>query len=126
MEQQDGPVELFDMHISHVGINAASKEEAEEIVALLSVLMGLRRSVTAPVSVFAGTLVEVMLPEAARGEKGHIGFYVNDIPAAIEWFAQRGFEVDPETMSLNPDGSIHLIYFKQQIAGFAIHLTCDR
>ncbi|MFC2706601.1 MAG: VOC family protein, partial [Olsenella profusa] len=89
MEQQDGPVELFDMHISHVGINAASKEEAEEIVALLSVLIGLRRSVTAPVSVFAGTLVEVMLPEAARGEKGHIGFYVNDIPAAIEWFAQR-------------------------------------
>lgn len=126
MEQQDGPVELFDMHISHVGINAASKEEAEEIVALLSVLMGLRRSVTAPVSVFAGTLVEVMLPEAARGEKGHIGFYVNDIPTAIEWFAQRGFEVDPETMSLNPDGSIHLIYFKRQIAGFAIHLTCDR
>lgn len=126
MEQQDSPVERFDMHISHVGINAASREEAEEIVGLFSTLMGLERTVTAPISVFAGTLVEVMLPEAAPGEKGHIGLYVNDIPAAIEWFDQRGFEVSPETRSLNPDGSIHLVYFRRQIAGFAIHLTCDR
>ena len=126
MDQQDSPVERFDMHISHVGINAASREEAEEIVGLLSTLMGLERSSMASVSIFAGTLVEVMLPEAARGEKGHIGFYVNDMPAAIEWFAQRGFEVNPEAKLLNPDGSLHLIYFKRQIAGFAIHLTCDR
>lgn len=126
MEQLDSPVERFDMHVSHIGINAASKEEAEEVVGLFSTLMGLGRNVVAPISVFAGTLVEVMLPEAARGEKGHIGFYVNDIPAAIEWFAQRGFEVNPEAKSLNPDGSIHLIYFRRQIAGFAIHLTCDR
>ena len=27
--------------------------------------------------------------------------------------------------ALNPDGSTHLVYFKDQIAGFAIHLTCD-
>ncbi len=122
----DNPVDLFDMHVAHVGINAATDEEAEQIVGLFQTLMGLPRKVTAPISVFAGSFVEVMRPGSVRGEKGHIGFYVNDIPAAIKWFEKRGFEVNPEAKALNPDGSIHLIYFKQQIAGFAIHLTCDK
>lgn len=120
------PVELFDLHISHIGINAATDEEVEEIVGLFSSLMGLRREVSAPISVFAGTLVEVMRPGASRGEKGHIGFYVNDIPAALRWFGERGLEADPTLQVLNPDGSIRLVYFKRQIAGFAIHLTSDR
>ena len=120
------PVELFGLHISHIGINAATDEEVEEIVGLFSSLMGLRREVSAPISVFAGTLVEVMRPGASRGEKGHIGFYVNDIPAALRWFGERGFEADPTLRVLNPDGSIRLVYFKRQIAGFAIHLMSDR
>ena len=120
------PDELFDLHISHIGINAATDEEAEGIVGLFSSLMGLRRELSAPISVFAGTLVEVMRPGAGRGEKGHIGFYVNDIPAALRWFGERGLEADPKLQVLNPDGSIRLVYFKQQIAGFAIHLTSDR
>lgn len=125
MAQEEDPVQLFDMHISHIGINASTDEEAERIVSQFQALVGLQRNVVAPISVFAGTLVEVMRPGSNRGEKGHIGLYVNDIPAAERWFEARGFQIDQNARVLNPDGSTHLVYFKDQIAGFAIHLTCD-
>ncbi len=60
-----------------------------------------------------------------RGEHGHIGFHVDDIPAAEAWFAARGFEVDESSRVLLPDGSTKLVYFKEPVAGFAIHLTQD-
>ncbi len=120
-QNAENPVELFDMHVAHVGINAANEEEASRIAGEFEALMGLTRIEKAP-SFFAGTLVEVM-KRGGRGEKGHVGFHVNDIAAAEKWFAARGLEVDDSSRVTNPDGSTFLVYFKQQIAGFAIHLT---
>lgn len=122
-EQIENPVKAFGLHVAHVGINAASPEEAREVAELFQTLMGLEPNVT-PVSVFADTLVEVM-SGCGRGEKGHIGFGVNDIIAAEKWFAARGFEINEDSRALNPDGSTKLVYFKRQIAGFAIHLCQD-
>lgn len=122
-EQIENPVSAFGLHVAHVGINAASPEEAREVAELFQTLMGLEPNVT-PVSVFADTLVEVM-SGCGRGEKGHIGFGVNDIVAAEKWFAARGFEINEDSRALNLDGSTKLVYFKRQIAGFAIHLCQD-
>lgn len=122
-EQIENPVSAFGLHVAHVGINAASPEEAREVAELFQTLMGLEPNVT-PVSVFADTLVEVM-SGCGRGEKGHIGFGVNDIVAAEKWFAAHGFEINEDSRALNPDGSTKLVYFKRQIAGFAIHLCQD-
>lgn len=122
-EQIENPVSAFGLHVAHVGINAASPEEAREVAELFQTLMGLEPNVT-PVSVFADTLVEVM-SGCGRGEKGHIGFGVNNIVAAEKWFAARGFEINEDSRALNPDGSTKLVYFKRQIAGFAIHLCQD-
>ena len=122
-EQIENPVKAFGLHVAHVGINAASPEEAQQVADLFQALMGLEPNVT-PVSVFADTLVEVM-SGCGRGEKGHIGFGVNDIAAAENWFAARGFEINEDSRALNPDGSTKLVYFKRQIAGFAIHLCQD-
>ena len=84
--------------------------------------MGLERRQTAPISYFSDDMVEIM-KGCGRGQKGHIGFHVDDIPAAEKWFAERGFEVNEDSRALNPDGSTFLVYFKQEIGGFAIHLT---
>ena len=119
-EETSNPVEAFGLRVAHVGINASSPEEAMEIASLFEALMGLA-PVKTPVSVFADTLVEVM-SGCGRGEKGHIGFGVNDIPAAEKWFAARGFEINEDSRALNPDGTTKLVYFKREIAGFAIHL----
>ncbi|MDM8270968.1 VOC family protein [Thermophilibacter provencensis] len=121
----ESPVDLFDLHIAHVGINAQSPQEAEGVANLLCALLGIERGEEPfPVSAFAGTLVEVM-NNGGRGEKGHIGLHVNDIDAAIAWYESRGIEFDERSRTLCPDGSgrTYLIYFKEQIAGFAIHLT---
>ena len=122
-ENVTNPVEAFGLHVAHVGINAASAEEAREVAELFQALMGLP-PVETPVSWFAGTLVEVM-SGCGRGERGHIGFGVNDLPAAERWFSERGFEINEESRALNPDGSTKLVYFKREIAGFAIHLCQD-
>ncbi|MCH3968300.1 MAG: VOC family protein [Atopobiaceae bacterium] len=116
------PVADLGLRIAHIGINAASDAEAEAVAAKFQALMGLPRNAVAPISVFSGTLVETM-KGCGRGEKGHIGFHVDDIPAAEEYFSGRGFEVDEASRKLNPDGTTFLVYFKEQVGGFAIHLT---
>lgn len=118
------PAELFGLRLAHVGINASDEADAEADAERFQALMGLPRVVVAPVSVFAGTAVEIM-KGVGRGEHGHIGFHVDDIPAAERWFAARGLRVDDSSRALNPDGTTHLVYFAEQIGGFAIHITED-
>lgn len=121
MPTQQSPVELFGLRIAHIGINTATPEEADRVAGLFESLMGLEVRHVAPVSTFAGTLVEVM-NNGGRGEMGHIGFHVDDIDAAEGWFAARGFTVNESSRTTLPSGD-HLVYFEQPIAGFAIHLT---
>ena len=125
MATSENPVELFGLRLAHVGINTNSPEEAEATADALCALMGIERGEGPfPVSSFAGTLVEVM-NNGGRGEKGHIGLHVDDIDAAIAWYEARGVVFDESSRTLCPDGSgrTYLIYFKEQVAGFAIHLT---
>ena len=125
MTATDNPVELFDLRLAHVGINTTSAEDANATADALCALLGISRGEEPfPVSSFAGTLVEVM-NNGGRGERGHIGLHVSDIDAAQAWYEARGVEFDESSRALCPDGSgrTYLIYFKQQVAGFAIHLT---
>lgn len=123
-QNNDNPVEALGMYVAHVGINAQSPEEAEQIAKDFSMLMGLPAYET-PIAVFSGTLVETM-KGAGRGTNGHIGFHVDDMPTAEKWFTDRGFELNEESRALTPDGATRLIYFKREIGGFAIHLTTDK
>ncbi len=121
--ENENPVELFGLHVAHVGINAQNPDEAREIADLFAQLMGLP-AIDTPVSFFSDTLVETM-KQNGRGTHGHIGFGVNDLPAAEKWFAARGFEINEESRALNPDGSTKLVYFKREVGGFAIHLVAE-
>ena len=121
----ESPVELFGLRLAHVGINTTSAADAAATADALCALLGVARGEEPfPVSSFAGTLVEVM-NNGGRGEKGHIGLHVDDIDAAIAWYEARGVAFDESSRTLSPDGSgrTYLIYFKEQVAGFAIHLT---
>lgn len=121
--QATDPVELFDMRISHVGINADDRQEAQRIAGLFEALFGMR-TIETPVSVFADDLIEVMAGNG-RGEHGHIGLAVNDLPAAEDYLSHHGLSIDEDSRVLNEDGSTKLVYFNEEIAGFAIHLCCE-
>lgn len=123
-ENNQNPVELFDMYVAHVGINATDPADADRIAGEFSDLMGLEAHDT-PVSVFSDTLVETM-KQNGRGTKGHIGFHVNDMVAAEKWFSEHGMEINEDSRAFNADGTTRLVYFKQEIGGFAIHITSDK
>ncbi len=118
---EGNPVELFNMHVAHVGINAENPEEAREFADQFAALLGLPVRET-PISFFSDTLVETM-KQNGRGAHGHIGLAVNDTAAAEEWLRARGVDFIEESRVLADDGSTFLIYLKQQFGGFAIHLS---
>lgn len=120
MNKADNPVELFGLHVAHVGINGTDPKDALEIAELFQTMMGLP-VIETPVSYFNDSVVEVM-KQNGRGTHGHIGFAVNDIVAAEKWFVERGLEVNEESRALNEDGSTKLVYFKREFGGFAVHL----
>lgn len=125
MTSSDNPVELFGLRLAHVGINTPTPEDAASTADALCALLGVERGEEPfPVSSFAGSLVEVM-NNGGRGSRGHIGLHVDDIDAAQAWYEARGVEFNEASRTLCPDGSgrTYLIYFKEEIAGFAIHLT---
>ena len=90
------PMELFHMHVKHVGINTKSEDEAWENMKVES-----------------------------HGTYGHIGFGVNDCEAAIRYFVNRGMTLREETKRFDEQGRCIFAYFKEEVGGFAIHLVQD-
>ena len=82
--------------------------------------LGLKTRET-PNSVFSGELVEIM-KENGRGEKGHIGFSVNNCEEALAYFETRGIHSIEETKKFDSQGKCYFAYLDREIGGFAIHL----
>ncbi len=106
--------------VMHIGINCGSAEEAGKTANQLEELFGLETNET-PVSYFSSSRVEIM-KKGGAGKNGHIAIGTNDIHAAIDYLKGRGFEFNEKSASYRPDGSLKLIYLKDEIAGFAFHL----
>ena len=80
MKTEEDPKKALGLRLAHVGINGGTPENAEKITRQLATLLGLGTTELAP-SYFVDTYIEIM-KGAGRGEKGHIGFHVDDIDAA--------------------------------------------
>lgn len=62
-----------------------------------------------------------------KGTMGHLGFFVNDMPAAIEYLEEKGYQLDYDTARYDEDGkTIRLIFLKEEINGFRIHITVKK
>ena len=57
-----------------------------------------------------------------RGRNGHIALATSDLPAARQYLEKKGFAFDDASIKRMEDGRILVIYAKQEIGGFAIHL----
>lgn len=112
-----------DFEIVHLGVNTGTEEEAVRCAALFEALFGLapnpaKESADAR---FTGTKIE-WLKKPGRGTHGHIALATNDLPAAREYLEEKGFMFDDDSVKYFPDGRILVIYSKDEIGGFAIHL----
>lgn len=105
----------------HIGINAASAEQAGQIASGYCDVFGLAY-LPGRSSVFAGDMVEVMCAPGL-GKNGHIAVQVNDLRRAVAYFRTIGHPLDEDNYKYDAAGNKVAVYFKEEIGGFAIHLV---
>lgn len=112
-----------DFEIVHIGVNCRDAAEAEACADQFETLFCLpvnpaKESADAR---FTGTQIEWM-KAPGRGRCGHIALATADLPAARAYLEEKGFLFDEDSIKRMPDGRILVIYARQEIGGFAIHL----
>lgn len=111
--------DMMGFEVSHIGINCGSDEEAEKTAGVFETMFGFPKD-TGPSSVYAGTFLECMKPPHL-GTNGHIAIEANSIIRAKNYFEAIGYEFNESSAKFN-DGNMIVIYFKEEIGGFAVHI----
>jgi 2-dehydro-3-deoxyphosphogluconate aldolase/(4S)-4-hydroxy-2-oxoglutarate aldolase len=108
-------------HVVHIGVNAPSAAEALKAAQFYEKLFGFSiREI--PISYFAGDGIEIM-KSMGRGKLGHIAIGTWDVPKAVAYLEGLGVEFDKASIQNDENGTMRFIYIKDEILGFAVHLT---
>ena len=114
-------MKMLGFKLVHIGINCENKEKALKGAQLLSTLFGLDYKVGNS-STFAGTEFELMHTKYL-GANGHIAMATNFPDRAKAYLEKMGIEFNEETAKYDDKGNLTVIYLKEEICGFAIHLV---
>ena len=113
---------MLGLEFVHVGINGESKDEAMKAAKLFELMFGMPVRETSK-SVFAGDAFEFM-NQKGPGTHGHIGIRTHFVDRAMAYFKRLGFEFDESSVTYDEkSGKPKFVYFKDEVAGFAIHLV---
>jgi 2-dehydro-3-deoxyphosphogluconate aldolase/(4S)-4-hydroxy-2-oxoglutarate aldolase len=122
---KEAVTKALDFTVVHVGINRQNEEEALKTAILFETLFGFSPRST-PISFFAGDRIEITKSKAP-GAHGHIAVGVaGSVERGVYHLERRGFVFDKTTERRFPNGSLQLVYLKDHIADFAIHLAVKR
>lgn len=109
---------MLGITFAHLGINCDAPESALETAKLLSAMFGCTYAEGNSSIFTADKKIEIM-KSSGRGTNGHIGFMTNTLERAVAYFKSLGYEfVNEETIAAKG-----MVYFKDEVAGFAIHLV---
>ncbi|MGI6161850.1 MAG: bifunctional 4-hydroxy-2-oxoglutarate aldolase/2-dehydro-3-deoxy-phosphogluconate aldolase [Christensenellales bacterium] len=106
--------------VVHIGINTENDEEARRVANMFAAMFNFPIKEGSS-SVFASSGIEVM-KSPFLGAKGHIAIRTNSIERAMHFLEGKGFAFNMESEKKNAAGKTIAIYFKDEIAGFALHL----
>lgn len=114
---------MLGFSFTHLGINVENENETRKSADFLekTFFNGFPQRET-PISIFAGEGLEIM-KKSGRGAKGHIAVAVNDVAKAKFHLERRGILFDEQSSAYLPSGRLNLIYLKDEISGFALHLV---
>ena len=119
---KDAVKKMLGLEFTHMGINTDNKEEAEKSAKLFNIMFGMPIKETSK-SYFAGDAFEFMMGKGP-GKCGHIGIKTHFVDRAIAYFKRMGFEFDESSITYDDKtGKPKFVYFKDEIAGFAVHLV---
>lgn len=107
---------MMGFEVKHLGINTDNAEEAMKAAKLFGLMFGFDIA-EGNSSIFVGNRGIEIMKKQFLGKNGHIAIGTNTLPRAIAYFKSRGFAFNEETASPKA------IYFKDEIAGFAVHLV---
>ena len=108
------------LRLAHVGVNAENEEQARQVAALFSLLLGAPAD-EGEKSFFVRNEIEIN-KQPGYGRLGHIAVAARSVERA-EWHLSRlGFHPEEESRTFDRKG-LRLIYFKEDFGGFAVHLV---
>ena len=114
-------MKMLGFKLAHIGINCENKEEAAKGAKLISALFGLEYK-EGNSSTFVGSEFELM-HEPYLGKNGHIAISTNFANRAKAYLEKQGIEFNYDTAKYDAKGNLKVIYFKDEICGFAIHIV---
>lgn len=112
---------MLNIRLLHVGVNCGSGGVMKNAAGMLEKFLSFGQDVRGDAAIFSGGCLE-LLSGTGRGKNGHIALAVNSVDRAVYHLGRRGAEFDMSSAGYDSDGSLKVIYFKEEIAGFAYHL----
>ena len=112
---------LLGLSMAHIGINAENEGAAVKAADRFSALFGFPNR-AGNSSIFSGDGIEIM-KSPYLGRNGHIAIATNTMFRAMAFFERQGIEFNTESARTDSGGNVTAIYFREEIAGFAIHLV---
>ena len=117
---REAVLSLLDMRVIHIGINAGGEDEAMQAARCFNALFGFTVKAGTS-SVFAGDNIEIM-KQNGRGTRGHICVKTSSVSRAAAYLERSGIALDYESVKTDQKGTMIVIYLKEEILGFAVHL----
>ncbi len=113
---------MLGFELAHVGVNEESAEAAERAARRFAFIFGMQEK-PGDSNIFVGTALEVM-KSPYLGKHGHIAIRTNYIERAVNYLSTvLGVEFDEKTAGRDEKGRLKIIYLKEEIGGFAVHLV---
>lgn len=114
---------MLGFNLVHIGINSANEEQAKKATDLFAALFNFPITEMS-VSYFAGPLEIMKL--MGNGKNGHIAIGTNSVDRAYSYLKNNGFVFDESTVKFDEKGKMKFVYLKDEILGFAVHLTVNK
>jgi 2-dehydro-3-deoxyphosphogluconate aldolase/(4S)-4-hydroxy-2-oxoglutarate aldolase len=119
IEKTDGLAQ-FNFEVVHIGLNTPDAAEAMAAAKIFEALFGWQIK-DGRDSTYAGPWLE-MMKGGGRGTHGHIAMAVDDIRGARACLEEKGCVFAEDSVKYDAGGKMIVIYLKDEIAGFAVHL----
>ena len=111
---------MLGFELRHVGINCADEKESSCVADQFENLFGFTKEDRGG-AYFAGEFIEVM-KKPFYGEKGHIAIATHYPERAAYHLEKAGVEINWDSAGYQPDGSLRVVYLKNEVGGFAVHI----
>lgn len=117
---KEAVAQMLGFELRHIGINTPDAQTADATAGAFEKLFGFTKQDRGG-AYFAGEFIEVMKKQF-YGEKGHIAIATDSVDRAVYHLQKAGAQFNWQSAGTNPDGSLRVIYFQNEIGGFAVHL----